>query len=65
LAPVLGEVALPGAAPKRVDSAILLWVIIVMIVLLILGVLIGALVYLQHLPPTGASLQSIPLQSLW
>jgi hypothetical protein len=50
LAPVLGEVALPGAAPKRVDSAILLWVVIVVIVLLICAVLIGALVWLQHLP---------------
>ena len=56
LSPVLGEVALPGAEPKRVDSAILLWVFIIVIVLLILGVLIGALVYLQHLPPAGSYL---------
>ena len=49
-APLLGEVALPGAGPKTRDTAVLLWIAIVVILLLTCAVLVGAIVWIQSLP---------------
>jgi hypothetical protein len=46
---LLGELALPDAAPAGRDSATWLWVAIVVVAVLILGVLIGAAVVIQSL----------------
>jgi hypothetical protein len=48
-APLLGQVVLPGAAPKKADSAIWLWIAIVVIAVLTLAIVIGALVWVQSL----------------
>jgi hypothetical protein len=48
--PILGQLALPTAAPRRRgDSAILLWILLVVMVLLALAVVIGAIVYVRSL----------------
>ncbi len=49
--PLLGELALPEAAPATRDSAGWLWISIVGIALVILVVLIGALIWIQSLAP--------------
>jgi hypothetical protein len=46
-APLLGQVVLPGAAPKKSDSAMWLWIGIVLIGVLMVAVVIGALVLVQ------------------
>jgi hypothetical protein len=46
---VLGELALPGAAPRKRDSATWLWVAIIFIGLLALAVLVGTVVWIQSL----------------
>ena len=48
-APLLGQIVLPGAAPKKADSAIWLWIAIVVIAVLTLAIVIGALVWVQSL----------------
>jgi hypothetical protein len=48
-APLLGQIALPGAARKKSDSAIWLWIAIVVIGILALAIVIGALVFVQSL----------------
>jgi hypothetical protein len=48
-APLLGQIALPGAAPKKADGAIWLWIAIVVIAVLALAIVIGALVWVQSL----------------
>jgi hypothetical protein len=48
-APLLGQIVLPGAAPKKADSAMWLWIAIVVIGVLALVVVIGALVWVQSL----------------
>lgn len=47
--PLLGQVTLPGAAPKRQDTAVWLWAAIVVIVLFILAILIGLAIWLPTL----------------
>jgi hypothetical protein len=47
--PLLGELALPEAGPARRDSAGWLWFGIVAVALLIVGVLIGAVIWIQSL----------------
>ena len=48
--PLVGQLALPGTAPKKRDSAVWLWVLIVVTVLVIISVLIGAAYLIQTLP---------------
>jgi hypothetical protein len=44
---ILGELALPTAAPKRPDTAVWLWVAIVVILVLMCVVVVGALAWIQ------------------
>jgi hypothetical protein len=46
---LLGELALPAAAPKKSDSAVWLWVAILVIALLMCAVLVAALVWVRSL----------------
>ena len=48
-APLLGQIALSGAAPKKADSAVWLWIAIVIIGILAVAIVIGALVWVQSL----------------
>lgn len=48
--PLLGQVVLPGPAPKRRDAAAWLWGVIVIIALLIISILIGLVIWIQALP---------------
>jgi hypothetical protein len=54
LTPVLGELALPGAAPKKGDSAILLWILLVALLVVAIAVVVGAVVYIRSLPVGAA-----------
>jgi hypothetical protein len=48
--PILGQLALPTSAARRKgDSAILLWIALVVIILLALAVVVGAVVYVRSL----------------
>ncbi len=47
--PLLGQVALPGPAPKRQDTAAWLWGVIVFIVLLVVAILVGLGIWMQAL----------------
>ncbi|MGH2523599.1 MAG: hypothetical protein ACRDH2_13930, partial [Anaerolineales bacterium] len=46
---LLGEVVLPGTEPKTRDTAVWLWIAIVVILLLTCAVLVGAVVWIQSL----------------
>ncbi len=47
--PLLGQIVLPGAVPKKADKAIWLWIAIVVIAMITLAIVIGALVWVQSL----------------
>ncbi len=46
-APLLGQIALPTPAARKADSALWLWIAIVVIAVLTLAIVIGALVWVQ------------------
>jgi 2-oxoglutarate decarboxylase len=57
--PVLGQLALPTtAAPRKGDSAILLWIALVVIIMLAVAVVVGAIFYVRSL---GAGAGGLPL----
>ncbi len=59
MTPLVGELALPSAAPKKRDTAVWLWVAIVTIAILILAVLIGAGVWIQSLQAAASGLLQV------
>jgi hypothetical protein len=57
--PVLGQLALPNtASPRKGDSAILLWIALVAIIVLAIAVVVGAIFYVRSL---GAGAGWLPL----
>lgn len=57
--PLLGKLALPSAAPKKRDSAMLLWILVVVTVAVMLAVIAGVVIYVRSLPAAAAWLPSL------
>jgi hypothetical protein len=58
MTPLVGELALPTAAPTKRDSAAWLWVAIIVIAIVICGVLLGAVAWIQSLQQALAAMPS-------
>ncbi|MCC6192717.1 MAG: hypothetical protein IT318_27150 [Anaerolineales bacterium] len=56
---LLGELALPTAAPKKRDGAMLLWLLVVVIVAVMLAVAVGVVIYVRSLSAAAAWLPSL------